>query len=372
MRYFERDEYSQNNFLNDFRVLYDKLPLQKKDDFIGIVKGCTGTLLCCIQRYIHSGENKGEIYTITNKIISQPVSFFSLGYGLAGLGWMINVLKKFNLFDNIDEWLNDFETELEKCYHLMLYNKDLDYFRGASGILFYFLKKDRLNKEIAKSYIDCLYEREKGIRPNYYIDRNKNNINLGTPHGITGVILILLLLKEQGENFVDSLLIDLLEELLSFKKSNDLYYFPGTVSDDDESLSYLTWCYGDLMATYAILKAGILLEKRKYLDIVYPMLIKLSFREDCPNNLTLCHGYTSLTLVFRKMFEITNNKLLYNSSLKWQKMAIKTFYANFENYQKNKVNVDYFENMSLFYGFPGFLLSFDRLFRKDCESILLL
>jgi lantibiotic biosynthesis protein len=361
------------NFLAVFNDIYNRIPLVE-NNYRGIVKGSSGTLLCCVQRYLITREvrDRDEIYALVDKMTSLPVSQFSLGYGLAGFAWVISLIQKFDLFENVDEWLTDFESVLEKHYCLMLYKKDVDYFRGASGILFYFLERGLLNKGIVKSFIDCLYERESGICPSYYINRDKSNINLGTPHGITGIILILLRLKELGENMVDSLILELLEELLSLRRTDRSYNFPRTVFGKDESPSIVAWCYGDLMASYSILKAGLLFDKKKYIDLVYPILTDLAQREDCSNNLSLCHGYNSSSLVFRKMFELTNNKALHIASIKWQNIAMSTFQMKYEKYRNNQLNADYFEDESLFYGFSGFLLSFNGSFYRACEKSLLL
>ena len=236
------------NFLYYLDILYDER-LNKEKGYNGIARGSSGLLLCSVQRYVETREieDKNEVYTLIDRLTCQPINYCSFGYGLAGFAWIINSIKKVDLYKNVNEWLEEYDTILEKYYQLMLYKKDLDYFRGASGILFYFLERGFLHKNIIKPYVDCLHERENGILPSYYIGRDKNNINLGTPHGITGVILILLKIKEQGVYPVDSLIMDLLDELLSFQRIECSYHFPGTVSGENESESGLAWCYGDFL-----------------------------------------------------------------------------------------------------------------------------
>ncbi len=367
---------TDNDFRPFFSSLYDKQSAIDKERFQGIVQGSSGALLCLIQHYLftHEEKFKEEIYALIDKTTSRPFSNPSLGYGIAGFAWVISLVEKFKLFESMDEWLNDIDKVLEQYYYLMLYKKDLDYFRGASGILFYFIERDRLSNIKVESFIDCLREREKGIPPSYYIDRDRNSINLGTPHGITGVILILLLIKEQKGGIVDFLIVELLEELLSYKKANKPYLFPRSVTDKDEeeAPSIIAWCYGDLMASYVILKAGLMLGRKKYIHFANQMLNELVKREDCQDNLILCHGYTSTSLVFNKMFELTNNEMLNNASIKWHKRSVNAFYIKFERYKKYQLFEDYFENASLFYGYSGFLLSFGGMFRKGCEKALLL
>lgn len=359
--------------LSNFDIIYDKLSPFDKDGCCGIVKGYLGTLLCCVNLYLETKERKyqKEIYKQIDYLLDLPIKYFSLGYGLAGLAWVISLIKKFNFFDNAEEWLHGYNTILKKYYYLMLNSKDLDYFRGASGLLFYFLGRKSLPQTMISLFIDCLYERKQGIAPSYYIERNRSNINLGTPHGITGIVLILLLIKEKGNKYVDILLHELLNELLSFRRENCAYYFPGTVSEEGESESGLAWCYGDLMATYAILKAGLLLNNRKYTDLAQSIIKKLIIREDCSDKLVLCHGYTSTSMILGKMYVLTNNKALYTASIKWQKLSIEAFQLRLKNYQTNREHAEYFQNQSLFYGFPGILLSCSKTFKSDCESLLL-
>lgn len=346
----------------------------QSEDCSGIVHGISGVLMCTIQDFVNTKEikSKNQIYDLIDELTSQPIDKLSFGYGLTGLAWIISISKKYNLFENIDAWLEEYNVVLEKYYYYMLYQKNLDYFKGASGILFYFLEAGYLRKKLVDAFLDCLQERENGIPPSYYIERNRSHINLGTPHGLNGVILILLRLKEHGEEATDTLIINLLDEFLSYKKDGYPYHFPGAVSEKEESGTGLAWCYGDLMASYALLKAGLLLHKEKYTNLAQPILTDLIHREDCSDKLVLCHGYTSTSMVLRKMHELTNNKSLLNASTKWQKLAIETFNYKYKMYQEKGLYSSYFENRSLFYGFSGILLSFGKIFYRECERSLLL
>ncbi len=362
--------------LKNFSLLHESVrPLWNSDnEYCGLVQGNIGLLLCYAQEYIcsHQEKYKNKMYALVEELLNNTIRFFSLGYGLAGVGWVFNLIRQFELFDNLDDWLDDFELELEGYYYMKLQNGDLDYFRGASGILFYFLEKGNITKKMINAYINCLLERDRSICPSYYIEGDRTNINLGIPHGITGVILVLLLLKENGEKAVDSLINDLLNELLSYKRIDKSYHFPAIVSQKKELPSGLAWCYGDLMISYALLKAGILLNNNKYSQIVEPVLQSLIIREDCPKKLTLCHGYVSTALVFERMYKMTNISSLRRAGKKWQDKAVFEFTQRYKLYVLHKKYADYFENASLFYGFSGFLLSQNFVFKKECERAMLL
>ena len=97
-------------------------------------------------------------------------------------------------------------------------------------------------------------------------------------------------------------------------------FFPSVMKRDEEKIdSGIAWCYGDLMASYALLKAGILLKHSYYREVGYQMLLQLNERTDyVKNDLCLCHGHSSLILIYKRIYELTCDKSFRQRHLFWQ------------------------------------------------------
>lgn len=330
----------------------------------GLVDGEMGLVLLAVSEYFRTNNCyflKRALDSI-NVFVNDELVHYSLGYGLTGLAWVTHLLQKENLIDDesVEEWLNDVDIALEKEFYLKLSDNNIDYFNGASGILFYFLHA-RNNITLINNYFTFLHNktkskdwstsvRLKGILYKY--------INLGVPHGLCGLLLLLLQAKEKNID-VDQLIYCMIEELLSYKIAGSHYHYPphfwiGKMPDYNPKIG-LAWCYGDLSTGYAMYKAGVMLNNQEILREGIEIVEKTLSRTDCiDNDFTLCHGYPSIFYIFYKLYQITNDsKFLFAFEL-WQSKAKTTFEQGLRT--PNKFNVNFWGNASLFYGFPGFFL----------------
>jgi len=187
---------------------------------------------------------------------------------------------------------------------------------------------------------------------------------LGVPHGITGIILILLSIKEKNIvnlNF-DSLIHYFVTKLFENENiNNSEYYFAPTIRSDSNnySRSVLAWCYGDLTSGYAIFKTGLLLNEEKYINIGLKILKDTTRRNDNHDEkLSLCHGYPSILCVYDELYRKTDDLVFYEAAKKWKVLIYDELIDAFarKNY-KNKDIYSFCKNTSLFQGFPGLMLS---------------
>jgi hypothetical protein len=141
-------------------------------------------------------------------------------------------------------------------------------------------------------------------------------LNLGTPHGLTGIILLLLIVKEKGFDIDEEILNSMFEIIISFRfKENKKIecYFPSKVFKDGRcNKSGLAWCYGDLMIAYAMLKYGILYKNDYYIRYS-KIILNDSFSKKMihSENLILCHGYSSLSLIYNMIYKKTDHYNIY-------------------------------------------------------------
>ncbi|MCC8145862.1 MAG: hypothetical protein LIO93_05360, partial [Bacteroidales bacterium] len=185
-------------------------------------------------------------------------------------------------------------------------------------------------------------------------------INLGVPHGITGILLLLLLIKEKNILNVDDQILKLAKLLLSFQRTDfDECSFPSKIVEGKEWMrSYISWCYGDLTTAYALLKTGILLDIKEYKELSLTILHKTIKREDYfHDSLVLCHGYVSNALIYNKIYELTQDKCFLNVTDNWKSLAKDLFEKQYNSFLERNEHNEFFEDSSLFYGFPGLFLA---------------
>jgi len=358
---------------------------------IGLVKGRCGLILCWLFYYFRTKEQKYlniAVYILNAQLLYWK-SDFTLGSGMAGYVWVTCIMKKMKCAPaNIDELLSKIEPLMRTECILMIKNNNFDYFSGSSGLIFYYLSKENFSnddKSIITMYIDALANNQEMESSFYYKNEGKENqliLNLGVPHGITGIILILLLIKEKNQpDFkIDSLIHHFIEVLLrNVMDKSSHFYFPSYVVEKDRSYSpsILAWCYGDLTSCYAIFKAGKLLDNSTYLNFGLNALIKTTYRNDIhADSFSLCHGFASLICVYNELFAMTGNVRFRDTSNKWKNKAFSLFK---KEYKTNNLNLNnsksFIEDSSLFIGFPGFFLplffSKDRMLNEWQKCLLL-
>ena len=338
---------------------------------IGLVSGETALLLCFYYFYKKSNHYKYKrlMLRLAEEQLEGINNNFDLSSGLSSLCLIFHWIKQDCL---IRDQMEEIDLLIEREYSLSLNKNDMDYFHGASGYIFYFLMTNRCR------HLDLLLSNynqqvnEIFNRDNWYtLFYQKNNIpevvvNIGTPHGITGVLLILLIALEKGYQFVIPTIIRTCEFLLTSRFSEmKKSFFPSLIKQNGEKIdSGIAWCYGDLMASYAILKTGVLLGNSYYTETGYRMLLQLNERtEYIKNDLCLCHGHSSLIVIYRRIYEITHDKLFFHRSLFWYKKANILLESQMKIDRKDK----FFEIPSLFIGFPGAFLSLLTWEFEECE-----
>lgn len=334
---------------------------------VGFVSGKLGLLLCLY--YFSNQEEQNDFLETINKLIKKEWydvgSSFDLGYGLSGFCLALQWIDRIYL---IEDQKRDIDNIIEQEYKLALTKNNLDYFTGASGYLFYFLVQDgKINiKPLIQAYVRQV---DMNFRINdWYTSfkdskgQNKMVINMGTPHGITGILLVLLIAVEKGYKSLVFCTIQKICEYLLQNRMNkgSKSLFPSIVEQDGtKRTSGIAWCYGDLMISYAFLKVGILLNEPRYTEFGWNALTQLQQRTDyVKNDLCLCHGHSSLMIIYKAAYTMTNDASFHKQSLFWYNKTISVLSAQIKNHQKDGfIMNDFFRNPSLINGLPGCLLS---------------
>jgi hypothetical protein len=343
----------------------------------GVVEGFSGLILAVLELYEKTKDD--SLLDYLNELLDtydEKINIHDFGYGSVGFLWILDIINKKGFIDNTNDYYNYLEPVLIYEFKKKIYANNVDYFDGAVGILFYFLSKDNADLKILQSLVDQFVNRIlKTIKEDGWYKyelykptgKLRKVINYGVPHGITGIVLILLKIKEKNYRIDDNLIKEMVNylikgELIHFVEFKTVtHYFPTQLIFNDSnkfSISGLAWCYGDLMAGYAILKAGKILKNDDYYNYAIKILENTLLQEYVhTQKLVLCHGYTSLSHIYIKIFQITGIDIFLQKADYWEKVAKKEFLDSYKQFQESGYLGDYFENPSLFFGFPGFILS---------------
>lgn len=339
-----------------------------------------GATLMCGAYYFYTKNNIYNNYTceLIDPLLENIDSDYSFRYGWAGIIWLTYNLKKTDLLSNANE-LTTYGVELLSSKLEGIINANyLDYFSGAGGIINCLIEIDSFSDKLALLWINNIkeklkYNSFKAWRLASDDEKNENKLNLGVPHGLVGYLLIALKLKQVTDIKLDDLIIALTKKLLSHQSASYKYHFPAYIKENNrESPSVLAWCHGDLMAAYAILKAGLVLNNSEFKNIGLKILKECTLRNDIfPNNLTLCHGTTSVAYIFYKTYLLTNDKDFEWPYKKWKNISNEIIENQFKDYENNK---SFFEDSSLFTGISGFILAnltMDNKISSEWDSCLL-
>ena len=338
---------------------------------LGMVDGSIGELaaLLYIQKLSKSQEALDLFSDRLSAIIGSPIHNYSLGYGLASLGWLINLIQQENLST---EAIADIDTEeinaiLERKLYLMIDARNFDYFKGSLGLLYYLSQIDneqdyfnRTAKYFVNEIEQCLKERYDFSILRSYAGVRERVINIGTPHGLTGILLILLIIREKRADLCpDNTILNFAEIIISHKfGESKRSFFPAFVHlDGKKESSGIAWCYGDLMIAYALFKTNKLLDRHEYFNLASEILKNIFRRLDfSATELCLCHGLPSLYYIFKGLYNLSQIAECKSTAEKIYQKLEQQFFQKSDKLKDDEE--DYlFKKSSLFYGYSATLLT---------------
>jgi hypothetical protein len=164
------------------------------------------------------------------------------------------------------------------------------------------------------------------------------------------------LIKEKNILNIDNQILEIAKLLLNYRRIEaNRCNFPSKIIEKDEwEGSGIGWCYGDLTIAYALLKTGILLDIKEYKELSLSILRETIHRDDYHNTMILCHGHVSNALIYSKIYELTKEKYFQDIAKRWKSLANDLFKKQYNSFIEKKEYTDFFNDPSLFYGFPSF------------------
>lgn len=317
----------------------DALLNNKEQDSCGLMGGTLGELLFLLYYYDLTKERYilDYIFSKLDKIITMSNSYNKIGYsfshGLSGIGWFIDVVKRKGLIDSSS---NDVLGSVDE----VIFNHSLedlkfgyyDYISGSLGALVYFLRKESPPIHYIKQYLEVLNQikQSKGNQFFLYENEKKISCNFGLSHGIPSIIAILLIAYEKkictslSHNLISGFVEFLLSNMHTPENKGDTYFSYST--DFPARPTRLAWCYGDLGVGYILYKTSIMLGAGQLEAKALEILSYTAKRSDPIQNWVfdacLCHGSAGIAYLFRKVYDISSDRVFADTSEYWYQKTI--------------------------------------------------
>jgi len=248
----------------------------------------------------------------------------SFASGLAGIGWVLEYMVQNDIVEaNTNEILREADVIV---YEWMIEQQQIgnyDYFHGAIGAGFYFLKRVKSNKQLEKYVVDLLDLLMKNalIQENGFtkwvqitngINKTEPNINIGISHGISSILVLMVkafhngIMPELTRKYIQSTTSYIVSLQHNFNDNQN--HFPSSISLNGriEHRSRFAWCYGDLGVCCALWHANTVLKNKDIESIIINVLLDNS-RIRIPDatgifDCSFCHGSIGPAYIFRKFY----------------------------------------------------------------------
>lgn len=256
--------------------------------------------------------------------------------GLAGFGWLAMYLNDIDMLELDEDFFFDLDTYLQECLVLMLEEDNWDIFHGALGIGLYFLKRNK--PLVVEQVINYLERRKSESRGGYAwerLDKRETErlvFDFGLAHGNAGVLYFLK--KCVQKSILRSRCMNLIEGGVKFyfntiqNQAEAGSFFRNFLAlqnkeeNQDLEFSRLAWCYGDLAILYTLYKTCKTIGNTKLLDKIEAMLVettkRTTYEQTLIKDIGICHGSTGLALIYRCIFEDTNNEIFRQAQFFWE------------------------------------------------------
>ncbi|NUO03523.1 MAG: hypothetical protein HUU01_23155 [Saprospiraceae bacterium] len=342
------------------------------------------------EKYLEKGIR--HIEEIFENITNQESSIETIDYyrGLIGFVLVMSHLKNHGFFDLDFEEFEEFDEAIFNWAYREINEGNIDFLAGSSGALCYFSDRLKGGSELSETsratlsgYVGkllasiwSLVENEETDRF-FIVNRHYNKvdkrlekeINYSLAHGMSGLLLNLLNLREQPEfeQTCDALLRPAIQTILSLQSSKEHpepYFFINCLDNNSGKSNYqqrIGWCYSDLNLLHVLFRA----EKAYGPGFVPQSLLEAasiavtnrkSHEHTMLDDPFLCHGYAGVAHYYLVLHQLTQKPVFKEASDYWMEHAIE-FYETHDNaWFFTKEYTATGNCLSLFYGNVGVCL----------------
>lgn len=282
-----------------------------------------------------------DIQAGLHRLVQNP----SLGYGLAGAGWLLEYLNQLQGKDYDPDLCSDIDRILEATTSADTWNREIELISGLAGIAVYAGRRSRkgCSEKLALQIVRHLEAMAETPAPDmvtwaqppnsaYRLDTENRvaaEYNLSIAHGITGKLAALLVLMRLPA--VEERARQLLEHGCNWLMSQRLEapvagYFPA--ASGRTTAARMGWCYGDLPIALTLARAGKALGRQDFTDFSKDVSL-LACRRSAESGVVLdaglCHGSAGLGLMFQLLHKELGLPELKRASDSWFEDTLRRF-----------------------------------------------
>ncbi|GAA4275170.1 lanthionine synthetase C family protein [Aquimarina gracilis] len=337
------------------KEIYDILKdIDVQNEHHGVLAGISGISL--FQFYYSKlieeeepADHGVDLITKTIQGINEGYTFPTFCTGIAGAGWVIELLNEEEFIDiDNDELLEDLDEFLFRSMKENMKDGNYDFLHGAIGYGYYFLKRYRNTvsadlknryKEYLSYLISALKDTSESSDQGTYWKTTLSKeddligVNLSLSHGLSSIVNFLsrVYAYEDFKNEVRDLLVDTVRYIRN-QKNDDLglaSLYPSWIHEGMEknSKSRLAWCYGDLGIGLSLWQAGKALDNTAYKEEAVKTIKHATKRKDLVEagikDAGLCHGSFGIAAIFDRMHKETEDPVFKETADYWMQQALK-------------------------------------------------
>jgi lantibiotic modifying enzyme len=315
---------------------------------LSLFNGKGGLLLLYHNLYTVLGDDdySRKSQLITEQLmddITKGIPSFTYCDGLTGIAALFSYLREKAFFDNsIDSLLEQCDQVLHNALQVTLDNANWDYLHGASGILLYFIERNKTGRG-AKPLEPVIDQVIRG-----QLEQSGEYTNCGMAHGLVSLLMLLskyVRIAEDPAN-IRSHIKAIAEKLMTFRSSDpgSLSVFPSIVKPANPAeWNYevpLGWCYGDTTISIGLYHAGKTLHSaylvKEATELALHTTKRVSRQDSRVFDAGFCHGGASVAHIYRKWYQYTLNPVFLDSYHSWidQTIAMCSFEDGIGGYKK--------------------------------------
>lgn len=364
---------------------------QQYENSLGLYNGEFGILLFLFYysrysqdpRFISLAETYSE--TLVNKRLTK-INSHTFCSGLSGILYLFDFFRENNFIDiGLTETQDELENYIINKMRNDIHNQHYDFMHGALGVGLYFLKKKR-RPEVIQELVEYLFNTaERNTTGNLKwksiidYDKGTEGYNISLSHGISSIIIFLIRVLEN--NIYSKVVTRMLEDAVNYIFTQEIdvnkygSFYPPMSTENSQLFgrSRIGWCYGDLGVAVAIRKAGLILNRKEWIDKSLEVLLhttkRLSPSETNVIDAGLCHGSAGNAMIFRHLYLETGMIEFSNATNYWieKTLDLSIFddgLAGYKSYQLGGWRND----SSLLTGIPGIGLVFISYLLDDHQN----
>ena len=309
---------------------------------------------------------------------------YNMSGGIAGVAFVFQHLRNIGVLDKSDDLnLEELDEFISRGVDHDRITGNWDPLHGMVGLGIYFLERNRETGET--TYLEKIVDHLAAMRTSVnnhgvwitpgYGKYSNDNYNLGTAHGMPGLLCFLAQVHVRGikRPEIEEMVSSCLPFLLSHQLTQDsIYCFPTAVDvqpkeKEPPEQSRLGWCYGDLCMAFALIHCGKALQHDDWMQRGINVALKTTHRTfetagctDAP----FCHGTVGLAHLYKRLHRLTGNAVFETACEKWFQITQEQFYKPnegaggyyFRTFNEEKGDFKLTANYSLLEGSAGIAL----------------